>query len=108
MLYIERRFDGFYSLEKVFRQIAKYLPERDFETSFQQAGFGTSLGGIIRNLLSFRPQTADIYHITGQVTFLALILPRERTVVTIPDDLEVQKRDSPFRVEKDPVRSADP
>ena len=41
--------------------------------------------GIIRNLLSFKPAEADIYHVTGDVNYLALKLPPDKTVLTIHD-----------------------
>lgn len=85
LLFVERKFTGFFSLEKVFRQIAKNLPGDKLETQFQAATFRSSLTGIFRNLFSFRPQPADIYHVTGDITYLALLLPPEKTIVTIPD-----------------------
>lgn len=85
VLYVERKFTGFYSLEKVFRQIAKNLRPDAFETEFQQVKFPAGIGGIFRNLFSFRPEPADIYHITGDITYMALVLPPEKTVLTIPD-----------------------
>lgn len=69
----------------MFRQLAKNLTAEKFETSFQQAAFGASLSGIIRNLISFKPADADIYHITGDINYLALKLPPEKTVLTIHD-----------------------
>lgn len=85
ILFVERKFTGLFSLEKVFRQIAKNISREKFETAFQQAGFRSSVSGIFRNLLTYRPDPADIYHVTGDITYLALRLPPERTVLTIPD-----------------------
>ena len=85
VLFIERKSQGFFSLEKVFRQIERKLPPERFETSFQQAPFHSSVTGIFKNLLSFTPREADIYHVTGDINYLALILPPEKTVLTIHD-----------------------
>src|SRR5687768_9643618 len=85
VLYIERKFQGFFSLEKVFRQIAKYLSPDTFKSSFQQVKFPAGIKGIVQNLLSFKPEHADVYHVTGDITYIALALPSRRTVVTIPD-----------------------
>ncbi len=86
ILYVERKFNEFFSLEKVFRQIARSLSPKNFETSFQQAKYLNTLSGMIKNLLSFKPEKdADIYHITGHITYMALILPSRKTVLTIPD-----------------------
>ncbi len=85
VVYVERKFQGFFSLEKVFRQIAKYLSPGEFESSFQQVKFPAGFKGIVKNLLSFKPQGADIYHVTGDITYIALVLPPAKTVLTIPD-----------------------
>ncbi|HKP70994.1 MAG TPA: glycosyltransferase family 1 protein [Pyrinomonadaceae bacterium] len=66
--------------------MARNLPAERFETSFQQAEFGPGIGGIIRNLLSFKPfADADIYHVTGEITYLILKLPPAKSVLTIHD-----------------------
>ena len=85
ILYIERKFWEFVSIEKVFRQIAANLSKEKFEFSFQQMQFGNSFKDVIKNLLSFRKSEADIYHITGHIHYMALVLPRNRTVLTIHD-----------------------
>ena len=65
--------------------MATNLPSDKFDTSFQQAKFGAGVTGIVRNLLSFKPSDADIFHVTGDVNYLALKLPPEKTVLTIHD-----------------------
>ncbi len=85
VLYVERKFTGFYSLEKVFRQIAKNLDPDRFTTAFQQVKFPAGPSGIFKNLFSFKPESADVYHITGDITYMALVLPPRKTVLTIPD-----------------------
>jgi glycosyltransferase involved in cell wall biosynthesis len=85
ILYIERKQDEFVSIEKVFMQIAKNISEEKFEYQFQKLEYGNSLIGIIKNLIYFRKTKADIYHITGHIHFLALILPSKKTVLTIHD-----------------------
>ncbi|HEY0427873.1 MAG TPA: glycosyltransferase family 1 protein [Pyrinomonadaceae bacterium] len=85
ILFIERKFWEFVSIEKVFRQIAQALSKEKFESSFQQLAFGNQLTGVFKNLLMFRAQTADIYHITGHVHYIALVLPKEKTVLTVHD-----------------------
>lgn len=85
VLFVERKFNEFFSLEKVFRQVAKSIPQSLFETSFSQLRFLSSTSGVVRNLLDYRPEPADIYHVTGHVTFIALVLPPKKTVLTVPD-----------------------
>ncbi|HEY8560612.1 MAG TPA: glycosyltransferase family 1 protein [Pyrinomonadaceae bacterium] len=89
ILFIERKFwkQNFaaFSLEKVFEQIAKLLPADVFETSTVKVPFGNSFFDILKNLLFFRKSAAEIYHVTGQIHYLALVLPPEKTVLTIHD-----------------------
>ena len=85
VLYIERRFWEWVSIEKVFRQIAANLPRNDFESSFQQLPHGNNLQSVIKNLFFFRPREADVYHITGQVHYMALVLRPGKTILTVHD-----------------------
>lgn len=85
ILYIERKFDEFVSIEKVFRQIAKTISENSFEVDFQQLFYNNSLSGIIKNLLLYRKKSADIFHITGHIHYIALVLPSKNTVLTVHD-----------------------
>jgi glycosyltransferase involved in cell wall biosynthesis len=85
ILFIERKFWEFVSIEKVFRQIAQTLSKEKFETSFQQLTFGNNLAGVLKNLFFFQKRKADIYHVTGHVHYIALILPKKNTVLTVHD-----------------------
>jgi hypothetical protein len=89
ILFIERKFwkknFAAFSLEKVFEQIARLLPAEKFETQFVKVPFGNSFLDIIKNLLFFKKPKADIYHITGQIHYMSLVLPSEKTVLTIHD-----------------------
>jgi glycosyltransferase involved in cell wall biosynthesis len=85
ILFIERKFWGFVSIEKVFEQIAKHLDSENYESSFIKVKFGNDFSGVLKNLLFFRTPKADIYHITGHIHYLSLIFPRKSTVLTIHD-----------------------
>jgi glycosyltransferase involved in cell wall biosynthesis len=89
ILFIERKFwkKNFlaFSIEQIYQQIAKTLPYEKFETSFVKVPYGNSFFDILKNFLFFKPTQADIYHITGHVHYLALRLPKQRTVLTIHD-----------------------
>ncbi len=85
IVFIERKFLEFVSIEKVFRQIAAGLSKKEFQICFEQMKFGQNLSGIIKNLIFYKKPEADIYHITGHIHFIALRLPREKTVLTIHD-----------------------
>ena len=84
IVYVERSPGPFKSIEKVFREIAKHLPER-FVFEFQQLPYSWRVYDSFRNLLFFRRREADIYHITGHAHFIALRLPPQRTVLSIMD-----------------------
>jgi glycosyltransferase involved in cell wall biosynthesis len=84
--FIERRFDYFVSIEKVFRLVSEGFDPAAFQTWFQKLKYPNSLTGIIRNLLTFRPEMdADVYHVTGHCNYISLLLPPEKTVLTIHD-----------------------
>ncbi len=73
------------SIEKVFRQVAKNLPQEKFSIVFQQLKYANDLFGTLKNLFFFQKKEADIYHITGHVHYMALLLPKNNTVLTIHD-----------------------
>jgi glycosyltransferase involved in cell wall biosynthesis len=86
ILYVERKpSEGAVSIEKVFRQIAKSLSRRNFTTYFQQLEYPNDVLGTLKNLFFFHVEKADVYHITGHVHYIALVLPSEKTVLTIHD-----------------------
>lgn len=85
ILYIERKLSESVSIEKVFRQIAASLSKIKFQTEFEQVPFDNDTISTFKNLLFYRKSKADIYHITGHVHYVGLILPKERTVLTIHD-----------------------
>ncbi len=84
VLFVERKPFGSYSIEKAFRDIAAALPQ-DIHTEFQQLPFGNRFLDTIRNLLLFRASPADVYHITGQVHYIALRFLRRNTILSIMD-----------------------
>jgi glycosyltransferase involved in cell wall biosynthesis len=89
IIFIERKFwkenVPSFSIEKVFEQVARMLPKEKFETAIIKVPYGNTFPEIIKNLLFFKKPESDIYHVTGQIHYLALILPPERTVLTIHD-----------------------
>ncbi len=85
LVFVERKFWQSVSLERVFGQIEKNISKEKFDTSFVQLPYLSTLSGIFKNFIFFRKPEADIYHITGHIHFIALILPIEKTILTIPD-----------------------
>ncbi len=89
ILFIERKFwnKNFlaFSIEKIFEQIARKLPQDKFEPSIIKVPYGNSFFDTLRNFFLFKIPKADLYHVTGQVHYLVLALPRKKTVLTIHD-----------------------
>jgi glycosyltransferase involved in cell wall biosynthesis len=85
IVFVERKFWESVSLEKVFAQINKSIPKDKFETSFVQLPYLNNFLGIVKNFIFFKKPEADIYHITGHIHYIALILPKKKTVLTIAD-----------------------
>lgn len=84
ILFLERQASGSVSIERVFAEIASHLPD-EYDVEFQKLEYGNGVVGILKNLLTFRKRPADIYHITGHIHYMSLVLPADRTVLTIHD-----------------------
>lgn len=85
LCFIERGDRESPSIERVFRSVAAEIEKHGWNVIFVKAPYGNRLSDTVRNLLAFRPPPADIYHITGHVHYLGLILPVNKTVLTIHD-----------------------
>jgi glycosyltransferase involved in cell wall biosynthesis len=83
--FIERKVSETSSIENVFRQVAKGLSKLDIGSRFVKVPFGHSFIEILRNLFLYKRGEADIYHITGHIHYMALVLPVDKTVLTIHD-----------------------
>lgn len=83
--FIERSKGETPSIEHLFRRIAKALDDAGLKTSFTTVPFGNGWADVLLNLIFFRPEKNDIYHITGDVHYVSLLLPPSRTVLTIHD-----------------------
>ncbi|HVU98946.1 MAG TPA: glycosyltransferase family 1 protein [Puia sp.] len=80
-----RRPVRFFSLERVFRQL-----EPDMRAAFDlQNWVAPRAGGspmtILANWRAARKCRADVYHVTGDIHYVTLALPRRRTMLTIHD-----------------------
>lgn len=85
LLYVERKPSAAVSIEKVFRQIAKSLSRETYTIDFQQLEYSNDFWGTFKNLLLFRRRRADICHVTGHVHYISLILPVNKTILTVHD-----------------------
>ena len=92
ILFVERKPSESVSIERVFDQIAKNLPNDRFDIKKQQVPYGNGIFGILMNLLFFRAKPADIYHVTGDIHYITLRLPKNKTVLTIHDLVFLHRR----------------
>lgn len=73
--------EGVYSIEELFHTIAGELRNRveviEYETGARW--------GVLRDMWRLRKLRADIYHVTGDINYFVLLLPRKKTVLTVPD-----------------------
>lgn len=80
MVYRRQR-EGAYSLEELFHTIAgelhKHVEVIEYETG---ARWDT-----LRDIWRLRKMRADIYHVTGDINYFVLLLPHEKTVLTVHD-----------------------
>ena len=83
--FLERREGDSPSIERVFRSVAAHLGNTGISTRFTKVPHCNSFLDTLKNLLLFRPVPSDIFHITGHISFIALVLPSNRTVLTIHD-----------------------
>lgn len=85
ILFVQRKPSESVSIERVFEQTAKHVPKDRFEIEVQTMPYGNDVFGTLMNLVFFKPKPANIYHITGQVHYIALRLPKKKTVLTVHD-----------------------
>ena len=93
VLFIERKNADTPSIETVFRRLAEGIKDLGLIPEFEKLPFGNGARGILQNLSRYRPRPADVYHITGHVQYIALVLPRDKTILTVHDlrILEIRK-----------------
>jgi glycosyltransferase involved in cell wall biosynthesis len=75
----------FYSIELLFDTVIKYLNKSDVNKVFLPYKLGDKLIAILLNCIYARSRQGQINHITGEVYYIALILKKERTILTIHD-----------------------
>jgi glycosyltransferase involved in cell wall biosynthesis len=86
-------FQGGRSLERVFATVRAHLGA-DFEVRISEAQYvSQGFRRRIFNVARAAAVTADIHHITGDVHYLALGLPRRRTVLTVHDCIGMHELD---------------
>lgn len=85
------RAQRLYSLERVFDDVAAALPAGFSHRFCECPAYGTSPANILRNLWHAWRNRGSLNHITGDVHYLALVLPRSATILTIHDLVSVER-----------------
>jgi glycosyltransferase involved in cell wall biosynthesis len=80
-----RKPDRFFSIERIFQQLEPRLIKHIPVTTWTApSGFASPLS-IAKNLLAARKVRASIFHVTGDIHYIVLALPRRKTILTIHD-----------------------
>ncbi|HLI93840.1 MAG TPA: glycosyltransferase family 1 protein [Puia sp.] len=85
VVHLFRKKGAFFSIERVFARLEPELNKFVTVRRVVAPSGGSSLPAIVRNLRVARRVRADIYHVTGDLHYLTLGLPRKRTILTIHD-----------------------
>ena len=86
-LILRRPVPGWHSIETVFRTVAEHLPP-DVDPTFHVVPRRST--GVVGRLVNLRDafrlrRRPGLLHVTGDVQYLALVLPRARTILTVHD-----------------------
>lgn len=76
--------DVFHSIEELFSNFQNYLAEQvDYENVFMR--YHNGIIGRLKNILFVKKNKSQINHITGDINYVALGLPKKNTILTIHD-----------------------
>lgn len=75
-----------FSIEKVFLMVRPYLERKSRLDALEVPYYSNDLLSIYRNLKFLRKsRNADVYHVTGDVHYAVIALPKRKTILTIHD-----------------------
>jgi glycosyltransferase involved in cell wall biosynthesis len=75
----------YFSIEKVFEQVIKHMPQTVQAHVYHLKNGTTGWWGRLKALLEVWRHKGSINHITGDITFIALALPKKGLIVTYHD-----------------------
>lgn len=84
--------DGAFSIERVFAPLSEEFSRHYEVRSNVVPVCGARPLDVARNIASCIGMAADIHHITGDVSYLALGLPKQSTVITIHDCVTLRRK----------------
>lgn len=83
IIYIYRsKQPGRYSIEEIYQRISAAVGKRNHDTHNYYYNQGKSLIG---NIISLLKMKTDVYHITGDISYFGIFLPKKKTVLTYHD-----------------------
>jgi glycosyltransferase involved in cell wall biosynthesis len=93
VVHIHRKpFAGQYSIEVLFGSIRRELRHFGLKVrSVMVPHFSKGVFRRISNAWHISKVRADVYHITGDIHYVALLLPREKTILTIHDCASLER-----------------
>jgi glycosyltransferase involved in cell wall biosynthesis len=80
----------FFSIEKVFAILLDSLQKGISTKAVYMPFYSSSVSNMIRNIRFTKKNKADIYHVTGDVHYVVLGLPAEKTILTIHDSVFIR------------------
>ena len=91
--YIYRKQQSaYFSIEKVFSQVIASLKDKIIAEKICVPYARLFPWNIVMNFEAVRKARADLYHVTGDVHYLVLGLPRKKTILTIHDCVFLQNK----------------
>ncbi len=84
-LFFRKPRPQYFSIEKVFEQVIANLPENVEPTVYKLKNGTTGWWGRVMALFDVYRNRGEINHITGDITFLGLILPKKGLIITYHD-----------------------
>jgi len=84
-LFFRKPRPQYFSIEKVFEQVIANLPENVEPTVYKLKNGTTGWWGRVKALIEAYKNRGKINHITGDITFLGLILPKKGLIITYHD-----------------------
>jgi glycosyltransferase involved in cell wall biosynthesis len=85
ILFFRKPVPHFFSIEKIFHSLSDTLHEQVSIKKSYLPYYTSSVMKVLKNLSFARKQQADVYHITGDVHYVAMALPKQKTILTIHD-----------------------
>ena len=85
VMFNRRPLPGHYSLERVFDDVRGAMPPGIAVEAWTLPFASTGVVNRFRNMLFARRHKGDVNHVTGDVHYLVLALPRSNTILTIAD-----------------------